>query len=241
MQTKSAPRLVLGVLIVALLCVLTGTQPVSAQEQSTQDRLAALKGSLALSQENLRTYEWIETTVFNLKGEEKMRGQNRCYYGADGTLQKVEENKSVEEGKKKRGLRGKLAEGKKEELADYMEQTVALVKSYVPLDPARLQKCYDGGKVGVDVIEPGKRARLNFRDYNKPGDVVGAEINLTNNTLLALTVKSYLEKPEDAISLDARFAKLNDGTTYADAITLNAPGKEIKVTLDNSGYRKMGQ
>jgi hypothetical protein len=33
---------------------------------------------------------------------------------------------------------------------------------------------------------------------------------------------------------------LNDGTTYAAAITLDAPAKKIKVAVDNAGYRKMG-
>jgi hypothetical protein len=50
--------------------------------------VGALKATLAASQATLRQYEWIETTVVSLKGEEKSRKQQRCYYGADGTLQK---------------------------------------------------------------------------------------------------------------------------------------------------------
>ena len=36
-----------------------------------------------------RKYEWVETTTISLKGEEKGKKQNRCYYGADGKVQKI--------------------------------------------------------------------------------------------------------------------------------------------------------
>ena len=66
------------------------------------------------------------------------------------------------------------------------------------------------------------------------------EIDPSTNLLLGLTVKSYLEGPADAVTLDARFAQLTDGSTYADAITLGAPAKGVNVAVDNSGYRKTG-
>jgi len=187
----------------------------------------------------LKQYEWIETTVVSLKGDEKSRKQNRCYYGADGGVTKVALTAPPPE-KKKRGLRGKIAASKKEELTDYMKQAVALVKSYVPPTPVQIQAAKDAGKVSVDILQRGKRARLNFRDYYKPDDNLGVEVDLTNNRLLGLTVKTYLEDAKDAVSLDARFASLADGTTYPDAITLNAPAKKLKIAVDNSGYRKMG-
>ena len=221
----------------ALLSVLTN--PAVAQQQSTAERVAALKASLAASQAVLKQYEWIETTVVSLKGEEKSRKQNRCYHGADGGVTKVPLS-SPPPAKKKRGLRGKIVENKTEELTDYMQQAVALVKSYVPPDPALIQAAKDAGKVSVDILQPGKRVRLNFRDYQKPGDNLGVEVDMTNNRLLGLTVKTWVEDAKDAVSLDARMASLADGTTYADAITVNAPAKKIKVVVDNSGYRKMG-
>ena len=56
---------------------------------AAQERIAALKQSLAQSQQRLRQYEWIETTVVSLKGEEKSRKVLRCYYGADGKIEKL--------------------------------------------------------------------------------------------------------------------------------------------------------
>ena len=51
---------------------------------SPQERVAALKQSMQESQTKLRRYEWTETTIITLKGEEKARTQKRCSYGADG-------------------------------------------------------------------------------------------------------------------------------------------------------------
>jgi hypothetical protein len=44
--------------------------PVIARSQSpeVQQRVAALKQAVARDQQNIRQYEWIETTVISLKG-----------------------------------------------------------------------------------------------------------------------------------------------------------------------------
>ncbi len=60
-----------------------------AQPPSPDQIVAGLKQNLAESQKRLRQYEWIETTIISLKGEEKARKQARAYYGADGKLTKV--------------------------------------------------------------------------------------------------------------------------------------------------------
>jgi hypothetical protein len=208
-----------------------------AQQPSLPERVAALKASLAASQVILKQYEWIETTTVSLKGEEKSRKQERCYYGADGKVQKIEINASPEP-EKKRGLRGRIVERKKEELTDYMKSAVALVKTYVPPKPAMIQAAKDAGKASIEVLAPGKRARLNFRDYEKAGDNLGVEVDLVNNRALGVKVATYLDDAKDAVTLDVRMGQLNDGTTYASDITLDAKAKNLKVTVQNSGYRK---
>ena len=213
--------------------------PAMAQQPSAAERAAALKATMAASQAVLKHYEWVETIVVSVKGEEKSRQMNRCYHGADGGVQKIPLT-TPPPAEKKRGLRGKIVESKKEEMTDYMKNAVGLVKSYVPPTPALIQSSKDKGNVSLDILEPGKRARLNFRDYLKPGDTLSAELDLTSNRLLRLTVKSYLESAKDAVSLEARFAILSDGTSYPDTITLDAPAKNIRVNVDNSGYRKSG-
>lgn len=223
-----------------LLFVVLLALPAAAQQPSAAERAALLKANLAASQMVLRQYEWIETTVVSLKGEEKSRKQEKCYYGADGQLTKVEIMESPEP-EKRRGLRGRIAERKKEELTDTMKKAVGLVKTYVPPDPARIQAAKDSGKMSLDVVEPGKRARLVFRDYEKPGDSLSVEVDLTTNKPLGLAVATYLEKPSDKVSLAVKMGQLNDGTTFPSTINLQVPGDNLAVDVTNSGYRKMSQ
>lgn len=212
--------------------------PGLAQQPTPAERAAQLKATLDASQAVLRQYEWIQTTVVSVKGEEKSRQQERCYYGADGGLQKVAES-STPPPAKKRGLRGKIAESKQEEMTDYMKSAVALVKTYVPPSPAKIQAAKDAGKISIDVLQPGQRARLNFRDYEKPGDNLGVEVDLTSNRPLGLKVATYLEDAKDAVTLDVRMGQLNDGTTYPADVGLEAKAKKLTVTVKNTGYRKV--
>lgn len=214
------------------------TLPGYAQQPTAAERAAMLKATLAASQAVLRQYQWIETTVVSLKGEEKSRKQEQCYYGADGGVQKVLLSQSAPPPKKRGFFRRKIAESKQEELTDYMKSAIALVKSYVPPSPARIQAAKDMGKVSIEILQPGKRARLNFRDYEKPGDNLGVEVDLVKNRPLGLKVSTYLEDAADAVTLDVRMGQLNDGTSYPSKVTLDARAKNLKVTVTNSGYRK---
>ena len=210
---------------------------VRSQSTAMEERVAALKQSVARDQQNIRQYEWIETTVITLKGEEKSRQQKQCYYGAEGSLQKVEVS-ATPPPKKKRGLRGRVAENKKEELTDYMKQAVALVKTYVPPDPVRIQAVKDAGKVSLDLPGGGKGARVNFRDYAKPGDVLSVEVDPASNRVMGLTVATYLDDAKDTVTLDVRFSALQDGTGYPATEVLVANAKNLSVNVTNSGYRK---
>jgi len=229
----------IGLLAAVIAAVLvTGSRIALAQAPaSVPERVAALKATLAASQVALRQYEWIETTVVALNGEEKSRKQQRCYYGADGVLQKVLVDASPPP-EQKRGLRGRIIANKTAELTDYMQSAVSLVKSYVPPDPAKIQAVKDAGKVSIDVLQPGQRARINFRDYEKPGDNLGIEIDITNNRIARVAVATYLDSTADIITLNANMSQLNDGTVYTSDIMLNAQAKNLTVTVQNTGYRK---
>ncbi len=229
--------------MIALGCALAlfgATLPAYAQEAAaptTAERVAAVKASLAQSMQSLKHYQWTETTVVNLKGDDKSTKQNTCYYGADGNVVKTPIAPAAEpEGK--RGLRGKIIENKKEEIGAYMQSAVALIKTYIPLDPAKIQAAKDAGNVSMTVVDPGKLARLDIKNYEKPGDNLGIQIDMTTNKILGLSVASYLTDAKDAVTLDVKSATLPDGTGFPATILLNGVSQQIKVTITNSEYKK---
>ena len=117
-----------------------------------------------------------------------------------------------------------------------MEEAGALVHRYLPPDPERIQRCTDAGKTSIHILEPNKRARVEFRDYLQPGDVLAVEIDLVNNHILGLGVTSALG--EDPVALAVRFDKFPDGTIYTAQSVLDAKAKHVNVVVENGGYRK---
>ncbi len=212
-----------------------------AQEAALEERIAAVKASLEESQTKLRQYEWIETTVVSVDGDVKAEWQHRCYHGADGVLQKVEVGTPKEEETPRGPLRKRIAEKKKEDLDEYLKETVALLMRYVPPDPARLQHSKDAGKVSIHLLDPGKRARLDFGEYFKSGDVFGVEIDLTTNRILGAHVSTYTgTDTDDRVDLKIRFDTLTDKKTiYPVEATLDAKAKDVRVTVRNTGYRPL--
>jgi hypothetical protein len=142
------------------------------------------------------------------------------------------------ETKDKPGLRGKIVDNKKEEMGAYMKSAGALIKSYIPPDPAKIQAAKDAGRISMTPLDGGKRVRLDIKDYQKPGDVLGIEVDAVNNQISALSVASYLENVKDVVTLDVKMSALADGTGYPATIMFNGVSKEIKVTMSNSDYKK---
>ncbi|HEU4364599.1 MAG TPA: hypothetical protein VFT13_03950, partial [Candidatus Krumholzibacteria bacterium] len=169
-------RITYPLIVLVALASLMGSAIAQDSAPTAGERVAAIKQNLATSQQNLKQYAWTETTVISYKGEAKSTKVNSCAYGADGKVVKTQVSAPAEE-VDKRGLRGKIVDNKKEELAAYMQSAVALIKSYVPPDPAKIQACKDAGKMTMTVTEPGKRAKIDFKDYEKPGDNLGVEID----------------------------------------------------------------
>lgn len=225
--------------IPAVTILLVTGHPVVAQDPAAQptaqERVAALKANLAASQALLRQFEWIETTAVSLKGDEKSKQLQRCYYGADGKVQKLPVVAPPPE-EKKRGLRGKIAENKKEEMSDYMKEAVALVKMYIPPDQIRIQGVKDAGKLAF-APQPNQRLRMTFTDYLKAGDSLTLDVDLATNRPLAATVASYLDSDKAAVTLSVTFGTLNNGASYAAQTVLNAQAKNLTVNVENSGYR----
>ena len=204
--------------------------------EGPQERVAALKKSMAASQQELRKYQWVETTTVSLKGEQKSFKEQSCYYGADGKLQKLPIASSPPP-KKKGGLRGKIIESKTEEMTATMKQAVGLVKTYVPPDPALIDRAVKSGNVAVEMIQPGKVARIDIKNYELPGDMLAITIDATTNHLLGIKVNTYLGDPSKPVTMTSTMGQLQDGTTYTARTEISVPAEQIVVGVANAGYR----
>jgi hypothetical protein len=197
-----------------------------------QHQVAAFKQSLQENQKRLRQYEWIETTSVRVNGEAKGQRQSHCYYGTDGKVRRVPLAGS------RRAPSGDLAEYEKLELSEYMDQAAKVFYEYSPPKPELIQSSQDAKKSLLKAVEPGRRVRLEFRDYFKTGDLLGVELDIVDNRILDLQVSSSLDSSKDTFGLGVRFSTLADGTSYPARATLDPKGTKIRIRVENSGYRK---
>lgn len=243
MKPGRIPIVMIGIaaLLSLSLQYLAQTAPAPAQAAALQERVAAFKKSLQENQARLKQYEWVETTSTSLKGEVKSEKQNRCYYGADGKVQKVPVSEPAPPSKPAaRGVKGKVIANKKEDMAEYMQKAAVLIQQYVPPKPDAIQRAKDANKISLKPTDTG-HARMEIHDYLQAGDLLGVDLDTASNQMSGLQVSTYLDTKKDAVTLDVRFAKLDDGTSYPAQSVLDVKAKDVKVTVNNSGYRKTGK
>ena len=246
MTSKQLSLATVAALLFGAVPILRAQQPAATAAGGAGDTVAALKQSLQQGQALIRQYEWVETTIISLKGEEKARKQNRVYYGADGKLQKTPIGEAAPPKQQASGGRGRgkvkaqVVENKKEDMQDYMQKAVALVHQYVPPKPEQIQGAKDAGRIATNPQGEG-RVRLEITQYLQPGDRLAVDVDAAAGRLLALNVDTYLEKKDDAVTLAVQMATLPDGALYAAQTTFEAKAKNIRVVVQNSGYRPIAK
>jgi hypothetical protein len=213
--------------------------PVSAVAQAgapgaLQEKLAAVKQSIAENQQRLHQYKWIETTQLTLNGDAKPPSQSMCMYGPDGTVQKTQISAPPPPPSGGR-LKQKVIANKKEEMQDYMGQVKTLLAMYVPPDPQKMQAAFEAKKA---MLGDGV---LVFTDYALPGDKMTISFDPAAKKVTGVNVNTYMDNPKDVVTLAVQFSSLPDGTNYAVQTVLNATAKKLVVTTSNSNYMPAGQ
>jgi len=222
---------------VAGLVTVAAVAPVAAQD--LQQKLAAVKQSIAANQQALRSYTWLEKTELSLKGEVKATKVDSCRYGPDGKVQKtpVVQPPPAE---KKRGIRGKIVANKTEEMKDELQATVALIQQYIPPDPGQIQVVMNAGTASVSQAGP-QNIAFTFPGYVKAGDALTVTFDKAVTKLKQVDVKTWLEKPEEPATLRVTMQSMPNGISFPGSIVLSIPASKIEVRITKSNYQKLAQ
>ena len=206
---------------------------VAAQAPDLAARVEALKASLAASRAALQKYQWIETTTITLNGEVKAVKTAQASYGPDGQVQKFDT--SPPSAPPPGGIRGRIMEHKKEELTAAMQQAVALVKTYVPPQAAKIAAAKAAGNVSL-AMPAGGGVQLVIVNYEKPGDRLTVTVDPSTNRVLGLSVDTWADAPSDKVTLTVTMATLPGGISYAATSNLYIASKGLGVTVNNGNY-----
>jgi hypothetical protein len=231
--SKWAVRLIRTVGIAALV------SPAFSQSPELQQKVAALKQSVAANQMALHQYTWTETMQMILKGDTKSTKQSQCRYGPDGTVQKTAIGPPQPPPSNQRGLKGRIVEKKTGEIQDYMERVASLIKRYTPPSGAAMQSSLQSGKASI-VPSAGGIVTISFHDYAKPGDTVTLTFDSGTKKVRGYDVNTYLDTPADVVTLKVIFDNLPDGTNYVAQTVVDATAKQVQIRTTSSGYTKLG-
>ncbi len=226
--------------VVLLLAGLSG-RSIIAQNPRLQERLAEIRQAAALNKQALARYTWQEQETISIKGEVKKQKLFQVRMTPDGQPQKTpldpQQSSSLDNGRP--GLRQSLVEKNTEEYREYAQQIEALAQSYTQPDPQRLQQAYQRGNVtlGSEGI-PGK-VQLMFANYVKPNDSVSLVFNQAERSIQSLRISSYLDSPNDAVTISVQYSKLPDGTNHVSSMLVNGVSKQLTVATQTLDYQKM--
>ncbi len=211
----------------------------SARAQgATEDRVAALKRTLAENAAAERGYTWIETTEIALNGEVKETNSMSCRFVAGSGKPQCTQIGTPPQPKKMRGpLRKKIAKQKIADLKAYMDSVKTLVAKYVPPEQALIQKAQQRGDVAVAPNPSNGTFKVTVSNYIQQGDAVAVVVHQEDNHLAGLKVATWLNDPSAAVSLDVSFTTLaSTGVSFPIKKVLTAEAKGVTVTITSSNF-----
>ena len=218
----------------------------SAVAQELQEKVAAAQQAAAQNQQALRAYTWIEKTEVSLKGEVKSTKIDSCRYGPEGTVQKTPlsepqpkaeaDTRRGPKARAKAGMKDRVVEKKTGEMKQEMEAAVALVRQYLPPSSDKIQAAMAAGR--ITKVPGAATTALKIADYEKAGDSLTLTLDTEMKSMRQITVETWLDKPENKVTLEVSFQSLADGTNYAASTVLTIPEKNIEVRIENSNYQK---
>jgi hypothetical protein len=101
-----------------------------------------------------------------------------------------------------------------------------------------MQASFQAGKAALQPSGEGI-AMLIFQDYAQAQDSVTLAFDTAAKKVRGYDVSSYLDAPEDVVTLKVVFNTLPDGTSYAAQSVLDATAKQIQIRTTNSNYNKL--
>lgn len=216
--------------------------PVSASGQAAggdlQAKVAAIKQSVTENQQKLHKYQWMETTQLTLNGDAKPPTQSMCQYGPNGTVQKTPMSPPPPPPSGGR-MKQRIIEKKTAEMKDYMGQVKTLLAQYVPPNPQKMQQALQAGKASLNPSPDSGTTSIVFKDYALEGDQMTLTFNTAAKKISAINVNTYMDNPQDKVTLAVKFASLPDSTNYVQQSVLDATAKKLVVTTTNANYQPL--
>jgi hypothetical protein len=95
----------------------------------------------------------------------------------------------------------------------------------------------NAGTASVSQEGPG-RVSLKFPGYAKANDALTLTFDSTVKSLERIDVNTWLDKPDNPVTLSVTMEALPDGVRHPGTVVLGIPKSNVEVRITNSNYQK---
>jgi hypothetical protein len=220
----------------AVVAQTSAPQPDMLQQQM-QQKIQQMQQATARNEQQLHTYQWIESTTLTIDGKAMPAKQLTCRYATDGTLLKTPVGSQEQQQMPGGPLMKHIVEKKKEKIQEEVEEIQAVMKMYLPIDKAKLKEVLRAGTIGLE-RDGANVNTVVLNNYAKQGDQVRLTLNRSTMQVDRVEIKTYFESPDDAMTVDVLFSALSEGTVYPAQTSIQAPSKKLNITTAESDFVK---
>lgn len=208
------------------------------QPDALHQKLQQMQQAMSRNEQQLHSYQWIETATITIDGSSKPPRQSICRYTPDGMLSKTPLGPPPQMPVARGGpFRKMMVRKKVEAFQEELSQVRALTGMYLPPNREKLREAFEVNKVTFERNGEGGNA-IVIHGYAKPGDELRLVLRPSTMQIQRIAVKTYLDKPKDALTADVEFSSLADGTTYPSITTIDVPSKRLSLTTVSSNFSK---
>ena len=221
---------------VTLALMLCATTTAFAQDGKVlKQRFEQMGAATKKNQLLLSGYQWRESVLVTVGGDQAPPRQSLCRYAVDGTILKTPvgpagDDSAIHDGPLPRHMTAK----KDEEVADVRQ----VAGEYVPPLLDELRDAAAKGKVALEGGSQGGPA-LVFHNYKKPGDEMKLTLDPVSMQAIRIDISTYLENGGSPVTVQVQFARLADDTLYPAQTTIQAPEKRILIATANTNYVRL--
>jgi hypothetical protein len=228
--------------VVFVSCALAVVAQTSAPPADMlQQKMQQMQQAAAKNEQQLRTYQWVESTSLAIDGASGPAMQSICSYATDGTILKTplsaQEAPSRHQGLPRGPIMKHIVQKKKDKMEEDVEEIRAVMRLYLPFNQAKFKRILVTGTVGLQ-RDRANGTELVLSNYAKQGDQLRLAVNPTTMQVDRILVKTYFDTPEDAMAIDVHFSTLADATSYPDLTSIQAPSKKLSITTSESDFLK---
>ena len=221
---------------VTVALMLCATTTAFAQDGKVlKQRFKQMGAATKKNQLLLSGYQWRESVLVTVDGDQAPPRQSLCRYAVDGTILKTPvgpagDDSAIHDGPLPRHMTSK----KEEEIADVGQ----VAGEYVPPLPDELRDAAAKGKVTLERDSQGGPA-LVFHNYKKPGDEMKLILDPMSMQEIGIDISTYLDNGRSPVTVQVQFARLADDTLYPAQTIIQAPEKRILIATTNTNYVKL--